>query len=77
MKVCSKCGKLVKKEDLKAIGVQPSFGMANYDLELYNCDCGTTLSFKVYHEPQTTMDTIKAVADILNDIIKTNERSRG
>ena len=42
-KQCKVCGKIVDTDISKFIGVQHGKG---YDLHLYNCTCGGTLSFK-------------------------------
>lgn len=70
MKICSKCGKTVQRENLKFIGIQKSHGAANYDLDLYNCDCGTTLCFKVFHTPKTAEEMINQLISVCDDILK-------
>lgn len=72
MKVCSKCGAVVTIEELKFVGVQRSGGMANYDLDLYNHTCGTTLTFKVYNEAKNAAEMAAQTVDVLDNVIKFN-----
>ena len=46
MKKCSLCGKYITLNNKNIIGVQDLEDLRDYDLILFNCSCGSTLSVK-------------------------------
>ena len=57
MKTCSTC--FTEIEDitkLEYIGLQECRPYLNYDLEMYNCSCGSTITHRKYAEKPATKE---------------------
>lgn len=71
---CNICKKYIEVENLKFLDVQKT--PFEYELNLLNCICGTTLCQKVYKRPENIKDMINKIVMVCDDILDKANRYR-